>query len=176
MAAKKCPLCGGKIILEYCDACGFRVPDEKNISALYDLTPDSYPTYVENNSDFIPASMEREAALDLPPPPPIQVSETLRSVEFPQRSPYRSPYQTPNQTGRNAKHENEPHGNSSIISDFIKDAWWKVLITLFIPFAGILFCFQYLEKSNENPKYSVYFVVFMIAVTVIAFGLGFSRF
>ncbi|MDE7290089.1 MAG: hypothetical protein K2N71_11410, partial [Oscillospiraceae bacterium] len=36
---KKCPLCGGDVILGECSFCGYAVPDTEKLSAVYDLSP-----------------------------------------------------------------------------------------------------------------------------------------
>ncbi len=41
--AKKCPLCGGKLKNNYCESCGYAVPDYEELSALYNLDPSDYP-------------------------------------------------------------------------------------------------------------------------------------
>ena len=41
--AAKCPLCGGKTVNNECMSCGYRLPDEDDISSLYNYDPSDYP-------------------------------------------------------------------------------------------------------------------------------------
>lgn len=41
MAKKTCPLCGGKLKNNYCDSCGYDVPEDDDLSAVYDMEPEN---------------------------------------------------------------------------------------------------------------------------------------
>ena len=41
MPKKTCPLCGGKLKNNYCESCGYDVPDDDDLSALYDMNPEN---------------------------------------------------------------------------------------------------------------------------------------
>lgn len=41
MPNKTCPLCGGKLKNNYCESCGYDVPDDDGLSALYDMDPEN---------------------------------------------------------------------------------------------------------------------------------------
>ncbi len=41
MPKKTCPLCGGKLKNNYCDSCGYDVPEDDDLSALYDMEPEN---------------------------------------------------------------------------------------------------------------------------------------
>ncbi|MDE5991449.1 MAG: hypothetical protein K2G87_00210 [Oscillospiraceae bacterium] len=41
MPNKTCPLCGGKLKNNYCESCGYDVPDDDDLSALYDMNPEN---------------------------------------------------------------------------------------------------------------------------------------
>lgn len=41
MPKKTCPLCGGKLKNNYCESCGYDVPDDGDLSALYDMDPEN---------------------------------------------------------------------------------------------------------------------------------------
>ncbi|MCH5348857.1 MAG: hypothetical protein J1E40_06000 [Oscillospiraceae bacterium] len=43
MAAERCPLCQSKLVKGECLSCGYRPPDEGDISALYNYDPTDYP-------------------------------------------------------------------------------------------------------------------------------------
>lgn len=41
MLNKTCPLCGGKLKNNYCESCGYDVPGDDDLSALYDMNPEN---------------------------------------------------------------------------------------------------------------------------------------
>ncbi len=41
MPKKTCPLCGGKLNNNYCESCGYDVPEDDDLSALYDMEPEN---------------------------------------------------------------------------------------------------------------------------------------
>lgn len=212
MATEKCPICGGKIVLEYCDSCGFRVPNEENISSLYNYDPSDYPAEDENVMDYAPEFMVREAI------PEVQAEEI-----YPQREVYKmpsvndteqninpytdnrqnnaSPYTTNTNNFNNTQNDNPYAGfnpandnrymnnnidnNSggdfiSLLGSFIKDAWWKIIITFFVPYAGFLFAYLYKKSAGVNSRHSSYAAFFLIGTIVFIFirqftGIGFSR-
>lgn len=41
MPKKTCPLCGGKLKNNYCESCGYDVPEDDDLSALYDMEPEN---------------------------------------------------------------------------------------------------------------------------------------
>lgn len=42
MPKKNCPLCGGKLKNNYCESCGYDVPDDdEDLSAIYDMDPEN---------------------------------------------------------------------------------------------------------------------------------------
>lgn len=41
MPKKTCPLCGGKLKNNYCESCGYDVPDDDDLSAVYDMEPEN---------------------------------------------------------------------------------------------------------------------------------------
>lgn len=43
VAAEKCPLCQSRLKNGECESCGYRLPDEGDISALYNYDPSDYP-------------------------------------------------------------------------------------------------------------------------------------
>ncbi|MDE7279653.1 MAG: hypothetical protein K2N26_08015 [Oscillospiraceae bacterium] len=41
MPKKTCPLCGEKLKNNYCESCGYDVPDDDDLSAVYDMEPEN---------------------------------------------------------------------------------------------------------------------------------------
>lgn len=40
MALKKCPICSGRVVNGVCSECGYSIPDESEISSVYNYSPD----------------------------------------------------------------------------------------------------------------------------------------
>ncbi|MDE5860237.1 MAG: hypothetical protein K2H23_07660, partial [Oscillospiraceae bacterium] len=41
--AEKCPLCGGVLAGDICESCGYALPRDEELAALYNLDPIDYP-------------------------------------------------------------------------------------------------------------------------------------
>lgn len=75
--AKKCPLCGGKLKNNYCDSCGYAVPDDEELSALYNLDPSDYPQPQEQPAvrEIIPDVQAEEIYPNRPEAPRFKVRD-----------------------------------------------------------------------------------------------------
>ncbi len=59
--AERCPLCQGKLQSGKCVSCGYRMPDEDDISALYNYDPSDHPQPEEENiREMIPEIPEED--------------------------------------------------------------------------------------------------------------------
>ncbi len=102
--AKKCPLCGGKLKNNYCESCGYAVPDDDELSALYNLDPTDYPEPQEQPAvrEITPDTQAEEIYPNRPEPPRFKVRNNEgKTVQNP--NPYRqippqsaNPYQQQN--------------------------------------------------------------------------------
>ncbi len=89
MAKQRCPICNGKVYLEYCEDCGYRVPNEETISSQYNYDPTDYPVpdieeikspEIQSPPEYVPLSYEPHKSKDdipdisdLQPAPKIEV-------------------------------------------------------------------------------------------------------
>lgn len=87
MAMKKCPLCGGKLDKNYCDSCGYSVPDEEDISALYNYDPSDYPQEEPAIREITPQHITDEIYPNRPEPVEFKVRE-----EEKKDAPFVNPY------------------------------------------------------------------------------------
>lgn len=87
MAAKKCPLCGGNVKNNYCDSCGYSLPDEEDISALYNYDPSDYPQEEPAIREITPEHITEEIYPNRPEPMEFKVRE-----EEKKDSPFVNPY------------------------------------------------------------------------------------
>ena len=72
--AERCPLCQGKLQNGECVSCGYRIPDEDDISALYNYDPSDYPQPEEEHiREIIPDVQMEEIYPDRPDPIDIKV-------------------------------------------------------------------------------------------------------
>lgn len=97
MAMKKCPLCGGKLDKNYCDSCGYSVPDEEDISALYNYDPSDYPQEEPAIREIPPEHIAEEIYPNRPEPVEFKVRE-----EEKKDSPFVNPYAEQNNGVGNA--------------------------------------------------------------------------
>lgn len=55
MSLKKCPICSGRVVNGVCSECGYSIPDESEISSVYNYSPDD-----DNFSGAEPADSEEK--------------------------------------------------------------------------------------------------------------------
>jgi len=181
--AKKCPLCGGKLKDNYCDSCGYAVPEDDELSALYNLDPSDYPEPQEQPAirEITPKVQAEEIYPNRPKPPKFKVRDdegkTVRKpdpygqVQPPAANPY-AQQQTPpppsyyaNNAGRASP---PPHANTrntsghdwskqfskDIIKEFARKYWWYLALVLFCPFlAGAIITVALIANNVFEKKY-----------------------
>ena len=105
MAAKKCPLCGGNVKNNYCDSCGYSLPDEDDISALYNYDPSDYPQEEPAIREITPEHITEEIYPNRPEPVEFKVREEKKD------SPFVNPYANQNNGVGNANAS--PYANNT---------------------------------------------------------------
>ena len=75
MAAERCPLCQSKLKNGECLSCGYRPPDEGDISALYNYDPTDYPQPQQGVREIIPDVQMEEIYPNRPEMPDIKVHD-----------------------------------------------------------------------------------------------------
>lgn len=161
--AKKCPLCGGKLKNNYCDSCGYAVPDDEELSALYNLDPSDYPQPQEQPAvrEITPDVQAEEIYPNRPEAPRFKVRDDQGKTvangqnagqhqqhrQYHQYRQYQqqqtgNPYQ--NSGGQNSSpyaNTGNTSGNShwnewfskELILKFIKKLWWYLLVVFCAP-------------------------------------------
>ncbi len=117
--AERCPLCQGKIQNGECVSCGYRIPDEDDISALYNYDPSDYPQPEEEHiREITPDVQMEEIYPNRPDPIDIKVRND-QGKTMGQGSPYgqsrNSLYGQQGQYGQNQSGSGAPYyqnGNS----------------------------------------------------------------
>lgn len=162
MAIKKCPLCGGKLDKNYCDSCGYSVPDEEDISALYNYDPSDYPQEEPAVREITPEHINEEIYPNRPEPMEFKVREETDKTEEKKDTPFVNPYANQDngagQTGQTGKQYNTPappqnqnpyagggfkpytsaSNSSDSFSESLKKYWWLVLVAFFVPVVGFI--------------------------------------
>lgn len=100
---KKCPLCQGKLVNGECISCGYKPPDEGDISALYNYDPSDYPQEEPKMREIAPDPFMEEIYPDRQNAPKFKVRDdegkTVRSdrnaadqyANTPPKQEYKSP-------------------------------------------------------------------------------------
>lgn len=107
MAMKKCPLCGGNVKNNYCDSCGYSLPDEEDISALYNYDPSDYPQEEPAIREITPEHITEEIYPNRPEPMEFKVRE-----EEKKDSPFVNPYTNQN-NGVGGANGASPYANNT---------------------------------------------------------------
>ena len=190
MADNRCPLCMEKLKNGECVSCGYRLPDEENISSIYDAEPASYPEpepireitpevqmeeiYPNRESDLKfkvrdDAGKTVKVALNKPRDNASNQTNTTNSnPDANSGNPYAgyTPEGVPNQSG------GSPFANPSVYTtvdtestaEFFKKYWWLLLLSFFAPIIGAV---VYASMKHEVNQYKAKHLV------IIAIVLGF---
>lgn len=75
MAAERCPLCQSRLKNGECESCGYRLPDEGDISALYNYDPTDYPQEQPAVREITPEHQMEEIYPNRPEPIDFKVRD-----------------------------------------------------------------------------------------------------
>lgn len=111
MAAKRCPLCGGNVKDNYCDSCGYSLPDEEDISALYNYDPADYPQEQPAIREITPKHITEEIFPNRPEPFEFKVRE---NTDEPKKdTPFVNPYANQNNGASGTSRAGGANGTSN---------------------------------------------------------------
>ncbi len=188
MADNRCPLCMERLKNGECASCGYKIPDEENISSIYDAEP---------SAEFQPEPAMREIT------PEIQMEEIYPNREEPKfkvrddegrtvkvdlnkhkeeadvkpntsnGNPYASngnPYADYTPQGVPNKTDNSPFANQSVyttvdtdsVSAYFKKFWWLLLLAFVFPIPAVI---VNAVIKNETKKYKANYL-FIIAIVL----------
>lgn len=104
MPKKTCPLCGGELKNNYCENCWYDVPDDDDLSAIYDMDPDN-DAFGEQVREVVPEVQSEEIYPNRPAgydtayeQPNFKVRDNEGKTV---RRNYQNPYGQQNQYNRN---------------------------------------------------------------------------
>ncbi len=188
--AKKCPLCGGKLKDNYCDSCGYAVPDDEELSALYNLDPTDYPQPQEQPAvrEITPKVQAEEIYPNRPKPPKFKVRDDEGKTvqgDYGQNAQRANPYveQSGQKTPPPSYYANDagrmpppsPYVNTGntggsgkqfskdMIKAFARKYWWYLALVLFCPFlAGAIITIALIANNVFEKKYVSLAVVALI--------------
>lgn len=177
---EKCPLCGERLVKNLCENCGFAVPDETEISSLYNLDPsDDEPEPIR---EITPEHITEEIYPNRPEPVEFKVREEEKPAPFVnpyanqnngaagQRQagqPYNMPASPPRQQNPYANNGSftpySQNGGTDTFKENMRTYWWLLLLAFFIPIMGIVF------MSLVKNKFDSRFRAFLLVAVVLGF-------
>ncbi len=171
--SNKCPLCMEKLVKGECLSCGYKLPDEENISAVYDCEPSVIPEPAPVR-EIYPEHISEEIYPNRPAPAiEIKVRETEENkitLDKPEKNHYTdnsaqngNPYagytprgvidytDTPKQriSPFAQPSANSPY-NGNTAGEFIKKNLGKLILSFIIPPAGFIMFFASSEIKKSN--------------------------
>lgn len=189
--AVKCPLCGGKTVNNECTSCGYRLPDENDLSSLYNYDPSDYPqedpsmpetgyTYAEPENVNVPEFKVREnpyAENNAEANPYANNNGADPYANNNTGNPYANfnPYQSPQNNGGNqqkpfqnpyANGNFKPYKSNSSSGDFgsfFSKYLWLIIVSFFFPILGLIYFLISREKIDKRFHH----------IIIIAIVLGF---
>lgn len=188
--AKKCPLCGGKLKNNYCESCGYAVPNDEELSAAYDMDP-SNDAFGEQIREIIPDVQAEEIYPNRPEAPKFKVRDdegktvggnyggANGSGQAKQNTPPPSYYA--NNAGRTPPppyaSPPPPYANNGTaggsfdaeaLKEFAKKYWWYWLIMLFLPWwFAVLLTVTFMRCGVIDKKYRWILIVSLIISIIL---------
>lgn len=189
---KKCPLCMGRIKDGVCAECGYTIPDEEEfeqMSSLYDFEPDNYPKpepeymereergpevmYAEPEKPRIPSIrvVDNNTPPPSPPPHPRHNPTYYQNGQGAANNGANQPY-TPGAANnsanqpyynQNANYGQNNTGGKPSFSVSAKDIpWWELVLTLMVPFLGIIFGIKHLNLGKNDPVQKAMGIILLV--------------
>lgn len=190
---KKCPLCQGKLLNGECLSCGYKPPDEDDISAIYNYDPSDYPQEEPKMREIAPDPYMEEIYPNKAATPEFKVRDDAgKTVRNDQNAanPYANsgafkPYQSPQNNNNNNNNNANPYANNGnfnpytsnasdsqtgSLAEFFKKYWVILLIMLLVPrFASFIIGITMLRGlKSEDRKFRLYFVIAIILSVAIS--------
>ena len=190
MADNRCPLCMERLKNGECVSCGYKLPDEENISSIYDAEPVSYPE-PEAIREITPEIQMEEIYPNRQEMPKFKVrDDDGKTVKVAINKPQANTANQTNTTDSNPdassgnpyagytpegvpnKSSGSPFANPSVyssvetesVSAFLKRYWWLLLLSFLAPIVGIILNST---MKNDLKNYKAGYLV------IIAIVLGF---
>lgn len=172
---EKCPLCGERLVKNFCENCGFAVPDETEISSLYNLDPsDDEPEPIR---EITPEHITEEIYPNRPEPIEFKVREEEKPA------PFVNPYANQNNGAAGQRQAGQPYnnmpasppqqqnpyadngsfkpystsGNSDKLKEDLHSFWWILLISFLFPIIGI--AIMVFVKNKFDNRFKTYILI-----------------
>ena len=187
MASNNCPLCMGKLTNGEFLSCGYKLPDEEALSAVYNYDPSDYPQQQPEMREITPDVQMEEIYPNRPEPIFKVRDDEGKTVQgeynaaqntnaAANENPYASngnpyadngsfkPYINPN--AQIPTPANTSNNSGSEFSEFMKKNWWLLLLSFFLPVIGLII---FLTDKNDlkNNKYKWLILAAVVAGFII---------
>lgn len=186
--AKKCPLCGGKLKNNYCDSCGYAVPNDEELSAAYDMDP-SNDAFGEQIREITPDAQAEEIYPNRPEAPRFKVRDDEgktvggnyggKSGQAGQNTP--PPQYHANNAGRTPPPPYANRGNRgnrgntgrsfdiAALKEFAKKYWWYWVMIFLMPWwiAAIL-TIVFISCGVFEKRFRLMAVVSLVIAIIIS--------
>ena len=169
MALNKCPICGKRVLNGTCSECGFSIPDETEISSMYNYDPDDdeFGEKEEPIHEEIPEIKVREEVernfrnpYDYKRTPNIQTVQKDNVQIQPQKQNNVNPYSNfspiDNQQRMASKQSPFSNGPSSAADpEFIKNLVLGIVLAMVTGIFGFIYGVRFIKKykTTNDSKY-----------------------
>ncbi|MBQ8826692.1 MAG: hypothetical protein IJ007_06330 [Oscillospiraceae bacterium] len=185
MALKKCPLCGSRLLGGTCNECGYSVPDETEISSMYNYDPDDdefgdKDDFAVPEADGMPQVREEvernfRNPYDYKRAPKIETVQKSNAQIQPQQNnanPYAnfSPVNNHQKTPVQNTFNNKTSHTASMDPYFIRDVVAGVVLSMVFSLLGIFYGIKIIKKypASKDNKY-LYAGIAVLVLSIIGF-------
>ena len=177
MPKKTCPLCGGKLKNNYCESCGYDVPDDDDLSALYDMNPEN-DAFGEVVREITPEVQAEE----IYPNRPAGFDTAYEQPKFKVRDNegktvhqnYRNQSPPPSPFANNGTGSPPPFANggqqafADDVKEFAKKYWWVWILLFLLPWWLCVIVFSVFSRNGViEQKYRRIFLLSFIAALIL---------
>ena len=187
MALKKCPLCGSRLLNGSCNECGYSLPDETEISSMYNYDPDD-DEFGEKEDFIVPEADDMPKVRDevernfrnpydykrAPKIETVQKNDVQIQPQQNNQNPYAN-FTPMNKQGNVANPfpvNNGYNSSSNVDAAFVKDIIKGCVLGLIIPIIGIFYGAKYIGKYNltKDNRYRIAGIVLLV-LSIVRFIL-----
>lgn len=160
VAAEKCPLCQSRLNNGECESCGYKLPDENDIKALYNYAPSDYPQEQPAVREITPEYQMEEIYPNRPEPIDFKIRNDEENTEDDHKL-----------------YQSNSDYNFLTVEDwrqFLKKYWWCLLVSFFVPVAGIYVVGWLRDEEKVDKKY--YVILFLALAANVINSIAFPIF
>lgn len=187
MAINKCPLCGSRVLNGTCNECGYSVPDETEISSMYNYDPDddefgeksAYPRAEVQEEDAMPEIRVREEVqrnyqnpYNYNRTPNIQTVQKNNIQVQPQKPQQNNANPYANFSPANNQQQGTPNFNAASNPDpnYSRDLALGIVFAFLFWIVGIIYGIKFIKKYNQTKdnKYLTAGII-ILAMAIVRF-------